>query len=114
MSNFPEPPDRPQDANALPGSGKRARGLESIPVFDAAESVTVEIEILKESYDEIMRLVQENEWEPDEGMRTVLLSGLGYQDAKLRLEKLSEAAAGGNDALVKRVDSLANDLAAYH
>src|SRR5436190_13907387 len=109
MSNFPEPPDQQREDNSHSGAGKRVRGLESIPVFDAAESITVEIDILRESFDEILRVIQENEWEPEEGVRTVFLAGLGYQDAKLRLEKLNHAAADGNDDLTKRVDDLAND-----
>ncbi|MFL5732115.1 MAG: hypothetical protein ACJ78Q_02845 [Chloroflexia bacterium] len=86
-------------------------GLEPIPILDAADTINVEIEILKESYDEILRVIRDNEWDVDEGLRTLLLTGLGYQDGRLRLGGIE---SDGVDGKAARVDRLANDLAAYH
>lgn len=46
--------------------------------FAGAEKVTLEIEILKETYDEILTEIKRNGWEPDEGPRILLTLGLGY------------------------------------
>jgi hypothetical protein len=89
-------------------------GLEPVPMLDAAESVTLQIEILKESYDEMLRVMAENQLDPEEGLRTLLLTGLGYQDAKLRLGLIEEGNATGDPSGSKHLDRLVNDLAAYH
>jgi hypothetical protein len=89
-------------------------GLEPVPILDAAESVTLQIEILKESYDEMVRVMGENEWDSEEGLRTLLLTGLGYQDARLRLGLIADRNAMGDPSGSEHLDRLVNDLAAYH
>lgn len=89
-------------------------GFEPIPAFDVAAPVTLQIEILRESYDEIMRVILDNEWEREEGLRIVLLSGLGYLDAKQRLGRIDKAEADGDPQGGRHVDRLVNDLASYH
>jgi len=90
-------------------------GLEPVPEFDRAESVTVQIEILKESYDKLKDVIVANEWEQEEGLRTVLLNGLGYLESDLQVKGINEAAFAANQAeAAKRMDTLVKDLAAYH
>jgi hypothetical protein len=89
-------------------------GLEPIPAFDVATSVTLQIEVLKETYDEIMRVLLENEWEREEGLRIMLLSGLGYLDAKERLAQINRAPGNADGESSRHLDTLVNDLASYH
>ena len=89
-------------------------GLEPIPAFDVATAVTLQIDVLRETYDEIMRVILDNEWEREEGLRIVLLSGLGYLDAKERLEHLSPSSVAGDVESARHLDTLVNDLASYH
>jgi len=90
------------------------QGLDPIPAFDVASSVTVQIDMLRETYDEVMRVIINNEWEREEGLRNVLLSGLGYLDAKERFGSLNDAAARAGGESANRLDNLVNDLASYH
>src|SRR5690349_10831741 len=81
-------------------------GLEPIPAFDVATSVTLQIEVLKETYDEIMRVLLENEWEREEGLRIMLLSGLGYLDAKERLARINGEPRNGDSESARHLDTL--------
>jgi hypothetical protein len=90
------------------------RRIEKIPVLDEAESATIEIELLKENYEELLRVVAENEWAEDEGLRTVLLSGLGYLNAKAKLDEVNRLAANGDAESAKKMDAIVRELAAYH
>lgn len=92
-------------------NARRSR-VEPIPVLDEAEQVTVSIDLLREQYDSIMRIVRANGWEPEEGLLTVLMSGLGYLDASLQIEAINCSSTAGEAA--ERVDSLVQDLASYH
>lgn len=46
--------------------------------FEDAETVTLEIEVLKETYNDILAAIERNGWEPEEGLLTLLTLGLGY------------------------------------
>jgi hypothetical protein len=113
-------PDFADSQSSPPGPAEQTRqprlrpGLEPVPVFEAAESITVEIEILKESHEELLQVIRENEWDLDEGFRTLLLTGLGYQDAKLRLGQIEDEQAKRDAAGSIHIDLLVNDLATYH
>jgi hypothetical protein len=76
--------------------------------------VAVQVEVLLEDYDELQRVILDNEWEPDQGMRTVLLAGLGFLDARERLDKLNRSAVTGNIDTHEKIEALVNDLARYH
>jgi uncharacterized protein YaaN involved in tellurite resistance len=54
--------------------------------FAEAEKVTVEIEVLKETYDDLLAAIEHNGWEREEGLRTLLTLGLGYAQAE-RMEQ---------------------------
>ncbi len=94
-------------------SSKQRPMVESIPVLDAADTVTVQIELLREQYEAILGVVQAQEWEPEDGLRTVLLSGLGYLDASLQVERINSVATQGELETARRLDALVQDLASY-
>ena len=85
-----------------------------MPILEGAEPVRVEIDLLKESYDRILELLRQEELDQDEGLRTVLLSGLGYMDASLKLAQINRAVASGDETEAKRIEGLVQDLASYH
>lgn len=86
--------------------------VEPVPVLDEAEQVTVTINLLREQYDAIERLARSKGWEEQYGLLMVLMSGLGYLDASLQIERINRAI--GERAAGERVDSLVQDLASYH
>jgi hypothetical protein len=88
--------------------------LEPMPVFDEASLVTLQIEVLRESYDEILRVLEANEWGMDEGLTTMLLSGLGLQKGLVHLSEVNGMAARGDAHASQRVDDIVQELAAYH
>jgi hypothetical protein len=93
---------------------QRESVIEPVPVLDSASVRTFEVEVLEESYWELESVLRENEWEHDEGLRTVFMTGLGYLLARLRLERL-ERAEGANVALAtEHLNAIINDLATYH
>lgn len=101
----------PGDYSPKPTKAARPR-VEPIPVLDAAEQVTVQIDLLREQYDSIRRLCQANGWKEQEGLLTVLMSGVGYLDANLQVESINRSEDAGE--LAGRVDGLVQDLASYH
>src|SRR5688572_3540645 len=109
--------DNPHD-NQFSNDRAKPRAFRSVvdpvPMLDGAESIRVEVDILKESYERILDVLQQEELEHDEGLRTVLLSGLGYMDGKLQLGSINRAVAGGDEQEAHRIEGLVQDLAAYH
>jgi hypothetical protein len=101
----------PGDYSPKPTKAARPR-VEPIPVLDAAEQVTVQVDLLREQYDSIRRLCQANGWKEQEGLLTVLMSGVGYLDANLQVESINRSEEAGE--LAGRVDGLVQDLASYH
>src|SRR6478672_8502554 len=102
-----------------PGSRDRKRDqrtrADSLPEFERTQTVTLQIEVLRETYEDLLRAIVSNEWGRDEGMRTVLLTGLGYLDARLNLDGLSpDTVEQGEPDAVRRVDTMVKELAAYH
>ncbi|HEX9990649.1 MAG TPA: hypothetical protein VGE45_19495 [Chloroflexia bacterium] len=108
--------------DALPpqvGSARRTQGtthsaIRPIRLLEGAEAVTFQVDILKESYEEILALIKLNDLEHEEGLRTVLLAGLGYMDAQLRVDKINKAYAAGDPKVTEHIEGLTQDLAAYH
>lgn len=89
-------------------------GLEPIPLFDEASSVKLEVEILEESYRELVSLMKSNEWGTDEGLRTVFLAGLGFEIGQRHLNAIAALSDRATPALTERVDVMVNELASYH
>lgn len=54
--------------------------------FNGAEIVTLEIPILKETYADILPIIERNGWELDEGLRILLTLGLGYAQGQRLLQ----------------------------
>jgi hypothetical protein len=98
----------------IEGDDRRPRRVEKIPVLDEADSATLQIELLKENYQELLKVVADNEWAEDEGFRTVLLSGLGYLSARAKLDEVNRLAANGDAEAAKKMDAMVKELAAYH
>src|SRR5215203_1858834 len=86
-------------------------GLEPIPMFEEARPVKLEVEILEESYRELLALMRLKDWEADEGLRAVFLAGLGYEKAQWHLDAITALAQNNDTALSERVDEMVNDLA---
>lgn len=70
--------------------------------FDGAEIVTLEIPVLKETYDDILAAVERNGWEAEEGPRILLTLGLGYAQGQRLLKADDEERA----RLVERLNDL--------
>jgi hypothetical protein len=100
--------------DAQAGSSRQRSSIEPVPVFDAASSVRVDIEILQESYAELLRIIEANEWTLDEGLTTVFLAGIGMQKGLVYLDEVNDLAAHGDAHASKRVDDIVQELAAYH
>ncbi len=109
--HYPEDTSQQGEDSQYSQNAWRSR-VESIPVLDEAEQVTVTINLLREQYDSIMRLASSNGWKSEESLLMVLMSGLGYLDASLQIEGINRA--GEVSEAVKRVDSLVQDVASYH
>jgi len=54
--------------------------------FEGAEVVSVEIKILRETYEEMVAILERGRWDLDKGFRILLAQGLGYAKGQLFLE----------------------------
>lgn len=97
-----------------PHRKQSASSLEPVPLLDAATTVSVHVEILRETLDEIQRVAAASGYDADEAVRIVLLSGLGYEAGRLHLDGLNHAANLGTELSAARVDAMVNELAGYH
>jgi hypothetical protein len=79
-----------------------ASSLEPVPLLDAASTVSVQVEILREALDEIQRVAAASGYDADEAVRIVLLSGLGYEAGRLHLDGLNHAANLGMELSAAR------------
>lgn len=75
--------------------------------FAGAEKVKLEIEVLKETYQEIEAVIERNGWEAEEGLRILLTSGLGYAQGQQAIEADDEARA----YLAEQLNQMASELA---
>lgn len=115
MQDFPEFDNYLQDQSTHAHKRVPRPGVERIPEFDRTATVTLEIEVLKETYDKLLNAIVANEWEREEGMRTVLLTGLGYLDTESNVtEQNRHVTSEGEVELDKQANPIARELAAYH
>jgi len=70
--------------------------------FEGAEVVSVEIKLLKETYEEMVALLERGGWEVDKGLRILLAQGLGYAKGQLFLEADDEERARVAKRLAER------------
>ncbi|MEO5953806.1 MAG: hypothetical protein ABIQ44_15190 [Chloroflexia bacterium] len=89
-------------------------GLEPIPMFEEARSVNFEVEILEESYRELLAFMRAKEWDAEFGLRAIFLAGLGYEKAQWHLDAITALAQRNDPTLSERVDEMVNELASYH
>jgi len=59
--------------------------------FKDTTTVAVEISILNDTYQDMLRLIADKQWDTAEGMQSLLLSGYGYELGSLSLHADSEA-----------------------
>lgn len=75
--------------------------------FANAEKVTLEIEVLKETYDEIQAAITRNGWEAEEGSRILLTLGLGVVQGRQVMEANDET----HSYLADRLTHMESELA---
>jgi FtsZ-binding cell division protein ZapB len=75
--------------------------------FAGAEKVKLEIEVLKETYDEIQAASERNGWQPEEGPRILLTLGLGVAQGQRLIEADDETRAFLADRLTHMESELA-------
>ncbi|MCL4303666.1 MAG: hypothetical protein KJ077_48720 [Anaerolineae bacterium] len=75
--------------------------------FAGAEKVKLEIEVLKETYDEIQAAIERNGWEVEEGLRILLTLGLGYVQGR----QVIEADDATRAYLAEQLNQMASELA---
>ncbi|PWH15456.1 MAG: hypothetical protein DDG58_11495 [Ardenticatenia bacterium] len=75
----------PEDEPATPSSADFEQRF-----FAGAEIVTLQIEVLKETYDEMLKVIQRNGWELEEGLRILLTLGSGYAQGRYLLQADTE------------------------
>ncbi len=114
MQDLPDFDNFLQDPGNHHDRRKHRSGIDPIPEFDRAETVTLEIEVLQETYDQLLAAIISNEWEREEGLRTILFTGLGFLDGKLAFDEINRGSVEGGEAGAKRIDDMIRDLAAYH
>jgi hypothetical protein len=104
----------PQVDKARRTQGVVQSAIRPVRLLEGAEAVTFQVDILKESYEEILALIKLNDMEHEEGLRTVLLAGLGYMDAQLRVDRINRAYVAQDPKVTEHIEGLTQDLAAYH
>lgn len=70
--------------------------------FKGAETVTLEIKVLKETYNDILAAIERNGWDLEEGLLTLLTLGLGYTQG----ERLLHAGDEERSQLIERLLNL--------
>ena len=90
--------------------GKPTRETDT-DMFDDVREQIVQIPILEETYQDILQMCLENEWEEEEGLRTVLAYGLGYLQGERELARLN--VVDGAD-LAAELQAKVEELSSYH
>ncbi|GAB4449695.1 MAG: hypothetical protein Fur0044_45250 [Anaerolineae bacterium] len=75
--------------------------------FAGAKKIKLEIEVLKETHEEIQAVIERNGWEAEEGLRILLTLGLGYAQGQQVLEADDESRAH----LAEQLNQMASELA---
>lgn len=82
-------------------------------IFAEAQERIVQIPMLEETYQDILRLCRENGWEEEEGLRTVLAYGLGYLQGERELVRLNADGADLAAELQAKVEELSGYQSMY-
>jgi|YNPNPStandDraft_1061719.scaffolds.fasta_scaffold14151_1 regulator of replication initiation timing len=75
--------------------------------FPAAEVVTLTLPLLKESYDEMVALIERNGWELEKGFRILLAQGYAYAKGEILLQADEETAQRMLQNLLERESTYA-------
>lgn len=75
--------------------------------FAGTEKVSLEIEILKETSEDILTVIERNDWGREEGFRILLTLGLGYAKGQQLIEADDETRAYLADRLTNMESELA-------
>ncbi|MGQ9584283.1 MAG: hypothetical protein ACUVXG_02650 [Anaerolineae bacterium] len=70
--------------------------------FETAKTVVLQIQVLEETYHDLLATIERNGWDQEEGFRILLTLGLGYAQGRLYLEADDEERA----RLVERLADL--------
>ncbi len=81
--------------------------------FQGAEQVKIEVTLMRETWDELSREIQENEWKPNEGLIVLLTTGMAFLRSERALTVTSGAAGLSEAEIKKLLDRLAVIEARY-
>lgn len=70
--------------------------------FQGAEQVKVEVVLMRETWDELLALIQENEWTPNEGLVILLATGMAFHKGERALN-VTQGADGLSAEDVKKL-----------
>ncbi len=70
--------------------------------FEGAEQVKVEVVLMRETWDEIANMLEENGWKPNEGLIILLTTGMAFLRSERALS-VPEGAAGLSEAEIKKL-----------
>ncbi len=70
--------------------------------FDGAEQVRFEVTLMRETWDDLCKVITENEWKPNEGLVILLTTGMAFLRAERALS-VSEGVAGLSRDEVKKL-----------
>jgi hypothetical protein len=70
--------------------------------FDGAEQVKVEIILMRETWDDLLNVIEADEWKQNEGLIILLTTGMAFLRAERALS-VPQGAAGLSDAEIKKL-----------
>jgi hypothetical protein len=74
--------------------------------FDGAEQVKVEVTLMRETWDDLLKVIEDNEWKPNEGLIILLTTGMAFLRAERALSVPQGAAALSGEEVKKLLDRL--------
>lgn len=81
--------------------------------FDGAEQVKVAVTLMRETWDDLLKVIEENEWKPNEGLIILLTTGMAYLNAERALSVSQGAADLSGEEVKKLLDRLMVTEARY-
>jgi hypothetical protein len=70
--------------------------------FDGDEQVKVEVILMRETWDDLLKVIEENGWKPNEGLIILLATGMAFLKAERALS-VPQGAAGLSSAEIKKL-----------
>ncbi|HML20956.1 MAG TPA: hypothetical protein PKD09_04865 [Aggregatilinea sp.] len=72
--------------------------------FDGAEQVKVEVTLMRETWDDILAVIEDNEWKQNEGLVILLTTGMAFLRAETALSVTQDAAGLSGEEVKKLLD----------